>query len=242
MTRTAGPPVRTGRGPLDPRPLTVRRGVNAHAEGSAWLELGRTQILSTVTVENKVPPHQRGKKTGWLMAEYNLLPRATHERLPRERALQNGRRQEIQRLLGRAFRTAVDLAPFRDKTLIIDCDVIQADGSTRVASVLAGYAALWDFADRLVRAGTISEWPLRHELGAVSVGLIGGELRLDLDYAEDMRAAADLNVVATAEGHIIEAQGGAEDEPLSPERYGELLTAGLDGVRRLLTELHRQLK
>ncbi len=242
MTRAAGLPARQERGLLDPRPLVVRRGVNAYAEGSAQLELGRTQILATVTVEHKVPPHQRGKKTGWLMAEYNLLPRATHERLPRERALQNGRRQEIQRLLGRAFRTAVDLTPFRDKTLIIDCDVLQADGGTRVASVLAGYAALWDFSDRLVRAGTISEWPLKHELGAVSVGLVGAELRLDLDYAEDMRASADLNVVATADGHIIEAQGGAEGEPITPERYAELLSAGLEGVRRLLTDLHRQLR
>lgn len=235
-------PERRERGPLDPRPLTLRRGVNAHAEGSALLELGRTQVLATVTLDNKVPPHQRGKKTGWLMAEYNLLPRATHERLPRERALQNGRRQEIQRLLGRAFRIAVDLAPFRDKTLIIDCDVLQADGGTRVASLLAGYAALWDFSDRLVRAGTISEWPLKFEIGAVSVGLVGGELRVDLDYAEDMRASADLNVVATVSGLILEAQGGAEAEPISRERYDALLAAGLEGVKKLLAEVHRQLK
>lgn len=228
--------------PLDqPRPLQVVRGVSAHAEGSALLHLGRTQVLATVSIDPKVPPHQRGKREGWLMAEYNMLPRATHERVPRERAMQTGRRQEIQRLLGRAFRNTVDLRPFKDRTLIIDADVLQADGGTRVASVLAGYAALWDLSDRLVKSGKLSEWPLRFDLGAVSVGVVGGQLRLDLDYEEDRRADADLNIVATGEGQLLEVQGGAEGAPLDPASFAEMVRLGLVGTQALIQELKRQL-
>ncbi|ADV68054.1 ribonuclease PH [Deinococcus maricopensis] len=225
----------------EPRPLHVTRGVNMHAEGSALLHLGRTQVLATVTVDPKVPPHMRGKKTGWLMAEYSMMPRATQDRTPRDRNLSNGRRHEIQRLLGRAFRATVDLRHFRDRTLVVDCDVLQADGGTRVASVLAGYAALWDYADRLIRTGKLSEWPLLHEVGACSVGLVGGEVRVDLDYLEDVQAEADLNVVATSSGLLIEAQGGAEGAPIAPGVYEQLLRAGLDGTRTLLARVHEDL-
>ncbi|GBF08241.1 ribonuclease PH [Deinococcus aerius] len=235
------PPPRTDRDTLTPRPLNVRRGVNPHAPGSAHLRLGRTEILATVSVEDKPAPHMRGKKEGWLTAEYAMLPRATTDRQARERNLQNGRRHEIQRLLGRAFRAAVDLRHFRGQTLYVDCDVLVADGGTRVASVLAGYAALHDFADRLIQSGKLSEWPLLHTVGAASVGLIGDELRVDLDYAEDRVARADLNVVATDAGLLIEAQGGAEEGPISSAEYVRLLTAGVEAVGALLRELHRQL-
>lgn len=234
-------PARLGRGLLEARPLNVERGLNPHAEGSAHLRLGRTEILATVSIDQKVPPHVRGQKEGWLMAEYSMLPRSTQDRMQRERNLQNGRRHEIQRLLGRTFRTALDLKPFRGQTLVIDCDVLVADGGTRVASVLAGYAALHDLCDRMVRAGTCRYSPLRHPVGAVSVGLVGGELRLDLDYLEDARARADLNVVATAGGQLLEAQGGAEGTPIDPEVYVALLRAGIVGAGQLLTEVQRQL-
>lgn len=234
-------PHRTDRDPLTPRPLSVRRGVNPHAPGSVHLQLGRTEILATVSVEDKPAPHMRGKKEGWLTAEYAMLPRATTDRQARERNLQNGRRHEIQRLLGRALRAGMDLRHFRGQTLYVDCDVLVADGGTRVASVLAGYAALHDFADRMIHSGKLSEWPLVHAVGAVSVGLIGDELRVDLDYAEDKVARADLNVVATDSGLLIEAQGGAEDGPITQAEYVLLLTAGVEAVGALLRELQRQL-
>jgi ribonuclease PH len=242
---SAEPPPGSGgrpdRGLLDARPLHVVRGVSRHAEGSARLRLGHTEVLATVTVDHKVPPHQRGQKEGWLMAEYSMLPRSTQDRMNRERNLQNGRRHEIQRLLGRSFRTAIDLKPFRNQTLVIDCDVLEADGSTRVASVLAGYAALYDVCDRLVQGGVLRYSPMLHAIGAVSVGLVGGEIRLDLDYQEDAMASVDLNVIATQDGRLLEAQGGAEGVPIDPETYIELLRAGIVGAGQLLAEVQRQL-
>lgn len=239
MTKSLPP--RQQRDRLSPRPLSVQRGVNPYAAGSVLFKLGRTEILATVTLEDKAAPHMRGQKEGWLTAEYAMLPRATHDRQPRERNLQNGRRHEIQRLLGRALRASIDLNHFRNQTIYVDCDVLVADGGTRVASILAGYAALHDFCDRLVVAGKLSEWPLRHSVGAVSVGLVGEELRVDLDYAEDKVAHADLNVVATAEGLLIEVQGGAEAGPIPLATYIALLEHGVQAVSQLLEELGRQL-
>lgn len=233
--------MRQNRAALEPRVLKVSRGVNAYAEGSALVELGQTRVIATVSLDQKVPTHMRGKKEGWLMAEYLMLPRATQDRQNRERNMQNGRRHEIQRLLGRSFRSVVDLKPFRNQTLVIDCDVLQADGGTRVTSMLAGYAALFDLSDRLIKRGTLSEWPLTHELGAVSVGYVGGELLVDLDYGEDARASADLNVVATSQGLMLEAQGGAEEGPITPDAYMNLLKAGLDAAGELSRRLHAQL-
>lgn len=232
---------REGRALLEPRPLTVVRGISRHAEGSARLRLGQTEVQATVSIDHKVPPHQRGRKEGWLMAEYSMLPRSTQDRIGRERNLQNGRRHEIQRLLGRTFRGALDLGPFRNQTLIVDCDVLEADGGTRVASVLAGYAALYDLCDRLLVGGTLRTSPIVHPVGAVSVGLVGGEIRLDLDYLEDASASADLNVVATADGRLMEAQGGAEGHPIDPDTYIALLRAGITGAGYLLGEVHGQL-
>ncbi|WP_104989791.1 ribonuclease PH [Deinococcus sp. NW-56] len=234
-------PVREGRDLLTPRPLVLERAINPHAPGSAHLKLGRTEILATVSIEDKPAPHMRGKKEGWLTAEYAMLPRATTDRQARERNLQNGRRHEIQRLLGRALRASIDLRHFRNQTLYVDCDVLVADGGTRVASVLAGYAALHDLCDRLIHSGTLTEWPLVHAVGAASVGLVGDEVRVDLDYAEDKVARADLNVVATEAGLVIEAQGGAEEGPISPDEYVQLLTVGVEAVGGLLRDLGRQL-
>jgi ribonuclease PH len=244
-------PTRQNRSNLETRALSVQRGVNRYAEGSALVKLGLTEVLVTVTLENIVPKHvlerrdSNGKKmppTGWLMAEYSLLPRATHERTQRERQRVNGRTQEIQRLLGRAFRSTLDLDLFKNKTVILDCDVLQADGGTRVTSVLGGYAALFDLCDKMTRAGTLDDWAINNEVGAVSVGLVDGEIRLDLDYLEDSSATADLNVIATASGEIIEVQGGSEGQAITHPQFLEMLSVGIDGVKGLLTSLKSQLK
>ncbi len=245
-------PPRTDRTNTEPRLLSVQRGVNRYAEGSSLVKLGHTEILCTVTLENTVPKHvlerrgADGKKlppTGWLMAEYALLPRATFDRTQRERLRVGGRTQEIQRLLGRAFRAVIDLDLFKHKTLVIDCDVLQADGGTRVTSVLAGYAALYDLCDKMTRAGTLDDWAIRQPVGAVSVGLIDGEVRLDLDYAEDSRAGADFNLISSADGRIIEVQGGGENgESLSHDQFLEIVQVGVDGVKLLLEQMKAQLK
>ncbi len=234
-------PARERRTPLETRPLTVTRGVNLNASGSALLTLGRTQILATVSLEDKPAPHMKGKKEGWLTAEYAMLPRATQDRQARERGLQNGRRHEIQRLLGRALRASMDLRHFKNQTLYVDCDVLVADGGTRVASILAGHAALHDFCDQLIKSGKLSEWPIVHNVGAISLGFIGDELRLDLEYTEDKVARADLNVVATDTGMIIEVQGGAENGTLSQEEYIKLLSTGTLAIGGVMKELMRQL-
>ncbi len=241
MTATPKLPVREGRDLLTPRPLSVQRGVNPYAPGSARLSMGRTEILATVTLEDKPAPHMRGQKEGWLTAEYAMLPRATTDRQPRERSLQNGRRHEIQRLLGRALRASIDLKFFRNQTIYVDCDVLVADGGTRVASILAAHAALHDFCDRLFTAGKLSDWPLLHNVGAISVGLLGDELRVDLDYQEDKVARADLNVVATDAGLLIEVQGGAESGPIAMQDYTRLLNAGVDAVQDVMKDMARQL-
>lgn len=232
----ATPARRAGRAPDALRPIQVERGVNRYAEGSASVRWGDTHVLTTVTVEPKLPPHLRGRKHrgGWLTAEYGLLPRATHERTIRERRAVNGRSQEIQRLVGRALRATLDLDAFAGKTLTVDCDVLQADGGTRCAAVLAGYVALHDMADRMITAGSLTEWPLRHEVAAVSVGLVDGAELLDLDYDEDARAAVDLAVVASGDGGVIEVQGGSEGEPIDAETYVRLVALGLSAVGEAL--------
>ncbi len=241
---------RKDRGPLEFRPLSLERHVSRNAEGSALVKLGQTHVLATITVEDKIPTHMRdrrdenGKKlppTGWLMAEYGMLPRSTSQRIARDRANLGGRTQEIQRLLGRAFRASLNLDLFPFKTLIVDCDVLQADGGTRVTSVLAGYAALWDLADMQTRNGMLDDWPLSSEIGAVSVGMVGGEMRLDLDYKEDSQAELDLNVVATSQGKIIEVQGATEREPVSQETFEQLMRLGVDGAKQLAALLKQKM-
>lgn len=232
-----------GRLPHQTRPLRLTLGAAPQAEASALLRLGHTQVLCAVTLENRVPHHVRGKKEGWLMCEYAMLPRATNERVPRERGLQNGRRVEIQRLLGRVLRSCVDLRQFRGRTLVIDCDVLNADGGTRVASLLAAQAALHALGDTLVRRGA-ADWPLRWAVGAASVGVLGGELLVDPDYREDEAAGYDLNVFVREDGEILEAQGGSEGESVTLARYAELLGAGqaaaLELMRQMQAEVARE--
>lgn len=204
---------------------------------------GRTVVLATVTIEAKLPPHMRGaaNKGGWLTAEYALLPRSTKERVARERLYASGRTQEIQRLMGRAMRSTVDLNLFRGKTITVDADVVVADGGTRCAAILAGYAALHQAADRLVFKGELAEWPLRHELAAVSVGVVGGETRVDLDHAEDAASDLDLNIVATSAGDVLEVQGGSEGGAVPAERFVGLVAAGVTAVATLLGNVRGQL-
>jgi ribonuclease PH len=229
-------PPRVGRGADALRPLSVEVGGHPHAEGAARVVWGRTEVLATVSASPTLPPHLRGRgyRGGWLVAEYAMLPRATRERTPRERGAVRGRTQEIQRFLGRALRATVDLAAFPGTTLTVDCDVVRADGGTRCAALLAAYAALHEFADRRVFAGALDAWPLRHELAAVSVGLVAGAPRLDLDHDEDASADLDLAVVATADGRLVEVHGGAEGEPVDAEAYVQLIALGIAGVGRVL--------
>ena len=236
--------MRQNRKPNQIRPLDLTTGVNRYAEGSARLEWGNTHVLATVTIDNRLPPHLRnqgGQRGGWLTAEYGLLPRSTQERSPRERLYAGGRTQEIQRLMGRVLRSITDLTLFNNRTLIIDCDVLQADGGTRCAGIGAAYAALHQAADRLVFDGSLDEWPLRHELGAVSGGVLDGEPLVDLEYSEDMRAEVDLNVIATGAGHIVEVQGGSEQGPIPAEQYVALLASGITGVQSIVESVKAQL-
>ncbi len=235
--------MRQDRLPGDLRPVSVTTGYSRFAEGSALVEWGDTRVLATVTIENKLPPHLRNKKIreGWLTAEYALLPRSTPERVQRERLYSGGRSLEIQRLIGRSLRGVTDLSLFVGKTLTVDVDVLQADGGTRCAGILAGYAALHDAAGRLVQAGTLSEWPLTHEVAAVSVGLVGGKTLVDLQFSEDAAAELDLNVVATGSGELIEVQGGAEGKPVAAELYVQLVAQGLDSVQLLLERVRGSL-
>lgn len=228
--------MRQNRLPAELRPITVTPGYSRFAEGSALVEWGLTRVLATVTVENKLPPHLRNKKTreGWLTAEYAMLPRSTPERVQRERLYAGGRSLEIQRLIGRSLRGALDLGLFTGKTLLVDVDVLQADGGTRCAGIVAGYAALHHAADRLVKAGSLSEWPLLHEVAAVSVGLVRGEPVVDLEFSEDAKAELDLNVVATASGELIEVQGGAEGRPVAAETYVQLVARGIGAVEEIV--------
>lgn len=237
--------MRQDRRPNELRAVKVTPGFNRYAEGSALVEWGNTTILATVTIDPRLPPHLRGRGNrtdGWLTAEYALLPRSTQERTSRERLYAGGRTQEIQRLIGRSLRTVVDLSLFANKTLIVDIDVLQADGGTRCAGLVAGYAALHQAANRLVFAGELNEWPLRHELGAVSVGVLDGENFVDLEYSEDSRAEVDLNVVATADGQVIEIQGGGEQHPVAAERYVTLVGMGVSAVELLMQKVRPQLK
>lgn len=235
--------MRQDRSPQELRPVSVTPGYSRFAEGSALVEWGDTRVLATVTIENKLPPHLRNKKVreGWLTAEYALLPRSTPERVQRERLYAGGRTLEIQRLIGRSLRGVLDLSLFVGKTLTVDVDVLQADGGTRCAGILAGYAALHNAADKLVQAGTLSEWPITHEVAAVSVGLVNGKALVDLQFSEDVAAELDLNVVATGSGELIEVQGGAEGKPVAAETYVQLVAEGIGAVQTLLERVRSSL-
>ncbi|HZZ85824.1 MAG TPA: ribonuclease PH [Anaeromyxobacteraceae bacterium] len=225
-----------GRTDLDLRPVTLEPRVNKHAEGSCLARFGDTQVLCTASVEERVPPHVLGTGAGWVTAEYGMLPRSTHERMAREaaRGKQGGRTLEIQRLIGRALRAAMDLRALGPRTITVDCDVIQADGGTRTAAVTGGFVAL-ALAVRALQGKKLSAAakPVARHVAAVSVGIVGGAVRLDLDYDEDSTAEVDMNVVATGEGALVEVQGTAEGKAFGREDLDRMLDAALGGIARL---------
>jgi ribonuclease PH len=231
MTIGNRPTVREdGRAPTQLRPVSFTMGVQKWAEGSCVIRVGDTEVLCAATIEDRVPPHLRGKGTGWVTAEYSMLPRATAERSQREsaRGRIGGRTHEIQRLIGRSLRGVVDLSRLGERTITVDCDVLQADGGTRTASITGGYVAL---AEALIRYGM--ERLLVAKIAAVSVGHVDGLAYLDLDYSEDSRADVDFNVVGTDQGAYVEVQGTAEGRAFDRESMSELLDLADDGLRRL---------
>ena len=219
-----------GRRPAEIRPVTFTLDVLKWAEGSCRIRVGDTDVLCAATIEDRVPPHLRGKGTGWVTAEYSMLPRATAERTQRESAKGKigGRTHEIQRLIGRSLRGVVDLGKLGERTITVDCDVIQADGGTRTASITGGYVAL---ASALIRYGM--ERLVVSKIAAISVGVIAGEVLLDLDYSEDSRAEVDFNVVGTDLGTYVELQGTAEGRPFDRARVDELLDVAGTGLAQL---------
>ncbi|MCD6680976.1 MAG: ribonuclease PH [Burkholderiaceae bacterium] len=230
----------SGRAPDALRPVRLEREFTRHAEGSVLVAFGDTRVLCTASVENKVPPFLRGAGRGWLTAEYGMLPRSTHTRSDREaaRGKQSGRTQEIQRLIGRSLRAVFDLERLGERTITLDCDVLQADGGTRTAAITGAFVAAHDAVGLLLRRGEIDASPVRDFVAAVSVGLFEGTPVLDLDYAEDSSCDTDLNVVMTGAGGFVEVQGTAEGEPFSRTQMDALLDLASRGIARLV-ELQR---
>ncbi|MBE22323.1 MAG: ribonuclease PH [Gemmatimonadetes bacterium] len=222
------------------RKLDIKMDVAPFAEGSCLISTGQTRVLCTASVQEEVPSWREKSGKGWVTAEYSMLPRATHTRTRRERGRVSGRTQEIQRLIGRALRSVVDMEVIAGKTVIVDCDVIQADGGTRTACVTGATVALGSAFDNLVREGLIDRNPMSSLVAGVSVGIVRGQMLLDLDYSEDSAAQVDLNVIATAKGELVEVQGTAEGQPFSRDNFDELLDMALSGIEEL-TAFQRQL-
>ncbi|CUB04682.1 ribonuclease PH [Tepidiphilus thermophilus] len=218
------------------RPVRIERGFTEYAEGSVLVSFGRTRVLCTASVEESVPPFLKGTGQGWVTAEYGMLPRATHTRTPREAAKgkQGGRTLEIQRLIGRSLRAVVDLAALGERQIVLDCDVLQADGGTRTAAITGAWVALADACEALVARGVLSASPVRDQVAAVSVGLVGGEALLDLDYAEDSTCDTDMNVVMTGAGGFVELQGTAEHGAFDRKALEALLALAEKGIGELL--------
>lgn len=224
-----------GRAPDQLRPVTIETGVQAYAEGSALITAGGTRVLCAASVADDVPPWLRDSGTGWVTAEYAMLPRATHDRTPREsaRGRIKGRTHEIQRLIGRSLRAAVDLEGLGAHAITVDCDVLQADGGTRTAAITGGWVALADAVDAMVGEGRLASPPALQPVTAISVGLVDGQARLDLAYVEDAAAAVDMNVVVAGDGRLVEVQGTAESEPFSRDELDLLVDLALDGCSQL---------
>ena len=222
-----------GRSPADLRPVRIEPGALAYAEGSALIETGDTRVLCAVSVEDGVPRFLRGAGQGWLTAEYAMLPRSTNTRTPRS-ASSGGRAREIQRLIGRSLRAVVDLRALGERTLTVDCDVLQADGGTRTAAITGAYVALCQALDGMDARGQLSGQPLRSAVAATSVGVVDGEVLLDLCYEEDSRAEVDVNIVMTDAGDFVEVQGTAEGAPFSRATLDAMLALGWRGIARLL--------
>ena len=224
-----------GREARELRPIAITRSFIKHAEGSVLIEFGDTRVICTASVEESVPPFLRGKGTGWVTAEYSMLPRATHTRSAREasKGKQSGRTLEIQRLIGRSLRAVVDLARLGERSIHIDCDVIQADGGTRTASITGAYVALVDALNTLRNWGLLAELPIREAVAAVSVGIVEGEALLDLNYPEDSSAEVDMNYVMTSSDRFVEVQGTAEAEPFTIAQMDQMRELAMSGIRRL---------
>lgn len=225
----------SNREPDQMRPVTITRNFTMHAEGSVLIEFGNTKVLCNASIEERVPGFLRGKGRGWVTAEYGMLPRSTTQRMGREatRGKQGGRTMEIQRLIGRSLRAVVDMNKLGERTITIDCDVIQADGGTRTASITGGFVALSDALQSLVDKGTLKENPLTGTVASVSVGIYKGTAVLDLDYPEDSTAETDMNVVMTDSGAFIEVQGTAEGHPFSEEEMHQMLLLAKKGISEL---------
>jgi ribonuclease PH len=221
------------RAPASLRPLVLERGAAPYAEGSCLVAFGDTRVLCTASVEDQVPAWKRGRGEGWITAEYAMLPRATKTRTPRERGSLGGRTQEIQRLIGRSVRAMLDDFRFGELTVKVDCDVLQADGGTRTAAITGACVAVWDAFDALVRAGRLAQTPLRRRVAAVSVGVVDGEVRLDLDYEEDVRAEVDMNVVMSDAATFVEVQGTGERGTFDRTQLDALLDSAVTGIREL---------
>jgi ribonuclease PH len=225
-----------GRRPGELRPVTIHRSFIKHAEGSVLIEMGATKVICTVSVEEKVPPFLRGQNRGWVTAEYAMIPRATPERVPREasKGKQGGRTLEIQRLIGRSLRAVTNMDELGERTFWIDCDVIQADGGTRTASITGAFVALADAIAVVRQKGLIKKNPLKDYLAAVSVGKVGADMFTDLCYAEDCIADVDLNLIMTGKGEFVEVQGTAERAPFTHAELQKFLDLGWTGINSLI--------
>jgi ribonuclease PH len=225
------------------RAVSIQRGYTRHAEGSVLVSFGLTQVLCTASVEEKVPPHKRGSGQGWVTAEYGMLPRSTHTRSDREAAKgkQSGRTQEIQRLIGRSLRTVFDLSALGERTIQLDCDVLQADGGTRTAAITGAYVAAHDAVSWLIAQGKLKASPIKNAVAAVSVGVVQGTPLLDLEYTEDSACDTDMNVVMTGSGGFVEVQGTAEGAPFSRAEMDQLLALADKGIRELVLMQHKAL-
>ena len=232
-----------GRGPGELRPVTVHAGYLDWAEGSVLMEFGRTRVLAAASYDSKVPKFLQGTGRGWVSAEYSMLPRSTEVRTPREvqQGRPSGRTQEIQRLIGRSLRAVTAMEKMGESTIWIDCDILQADGGTRTASITAGYIALALAIRKLQERGVMTADPLADEVAAVSAGIVDGEALLDLNYEEDSRADVDFNVVMTGSGRLVELQGTAEGEPFSREELTALLDLAESGIEQLTAVQRRAL-
>ena len=218
------------------RTVKITRNFTRHAEGSVLIEMGDTRVLCTASVEESLPPFLRGKGQGWVTAEYGMLPRSTHTRSAREAAKgkQTGRTQEIQRLIGRSLRAVTDLKAHGERQITLDCDVLQADGGTRCASITGAWIALYEACDKLVQAGKLPANPVKDHVAAISVGIFAGSPVLDLDYPEDSNCDTDMNVIMTGQGGIVEVQGTAEGEPFTREQMNVLMDLATLGIRQLV--------
>lgn len=216
------------------RKVKVTKDFMMHAEGSCLIEFGDTKVICTASVEEKVPPFLSGSGSGWVTAEYGMLPRSTNTRIQRDRAANSGRTQEIQRLIGRSLRAVIDTSKLGERTIKVDCDVMQADGGTRTASITGGYIALALAVKKLIQQGVLIESPLLDAVAAISVGIFQGELVLDLPYVEDSKAEMDMNVVMVAKGDFVEVQGTAEGTPFSKTQMDTLLDLAKKGIEELI--------